>query len=83
MATRNPLTVSAASIPDASQDCLYDEDRAAGLLAVSPRTLQKWRFTGGGPRFVRLSSRCIRYRHSELVNWTQHLTRSSTSDGGP
>ena len=82
MTTRNPLTVSPASIPDVSQDCLYDEVRAAALMGVSPRTMQKWRVTGAGPRYVRLSGRCIRYRRSDLMEWTQHLTRSSTSDCG-
>lgn len=41
---------------------LIDEKPAADFLDLTDRTLQKFRQQGGGPPFVRISSRCIKYR---------------------
>ena len=61
---------------------LIDEKTAAAFLDLSPRTLQGLRFRGGGPRFVRISARCIRYRRLDCRDWAVHRLRSSTSDAG-
>ena len=55
----------------ASPDTLIDEITAARILKVSTRALQKWRSSGGGPPFIRLSSRAIRYRPSDLAGWIE------------
>jgi hypothetical protein len=60
-------------------DIFLDEGRAAELLSLNPRTLQQWRLRGRGPRFVRISSRCIRYRYRDLMAWADRLLQSSTS----
>ncbi|TDJ70671.1 MAG: DNA-binding protein [Proteobacteria bacterium] len=62
-----PLNASETTGPDT----LIDEITAAGTLKVSTRALQKWRSSGGGPPFVRLSSRAIRYRRSDLAEWIE------------
>jgi predicted DNA-binding transcriptional regulator AlpA len=61
-------------------DALASEQSAAEFLGVTPRALQKWRMTGEGPRFVRISSRCVRYRRRELVEWAQAHLKASTSE---
>jgi len=54
---------------------LLNEAQAAEYLAVSPRTLQAWRFYGRGPRWIKLSARCVRYAKDDLDAWiTEHLT---------
>ena len=54
---------------------LLNEEQAAKVLNVAQRTLQAWRFQGKGPAFVRISSRCIRYRRPDLEAWIDsHLT---------
>ena len=58
---------------------LLDERQAAGRLCLAVRTLQKWRVTGGGPRFVKLG-RSVRYRQSDLDQWVRERQRTSTSD---
>lgn len=63
-------------------EALLDERRAAAYLSVSPRTLRNWRTRGGGPKFVKVSARCIRYRVKDLAEWTERRTRRSTSDLG-
>ena len=61
-------------------DALLSEGQAATLLGVTPRALQAWRQRGGGPLFVRISSRCIRYRKRDLVAFAEARLRSSTSE---
>ena len=61
---------------------LVDETQAADFLALSKRTLRNWRTRGGGPKFVKVSNRCIRYRLQDLIDWTEKKTRRSTSDLG-
>ena len=63
-----------------SQDpnqCL-DEREAARLLAHPVRTLQAWRYRGGGPKFVKFS-RSVRYRLRDLIEWMDSSTREHTS----
>lgn len=61
---------------------LMNENDAADLLGYSVRSLQNWRVRGGGPKFVRVSARSIRYRTRDLVEWIENRTRTSTSDRG-
>ncbi|MBT5566725.1 MAG: helix-turn-helix domain-containing protein [Rhodospirillaceae bacterium] len=62
---------------------LVNENIAAEYLGLSPRTLQNWRVRGGGPLFVRISNRSIRYRLSDIQDWIEARIRRSTSDPGP
>jgi predicted DNA-binding transcriptional regulator AlpA len=55
---------------------------AAGILKMSHRTLESFRLRGGGPRYVRLSRRAVRYHPADLDAWIEESRRSSTSDAG-
>lgn len=66
----------------AAPTLLLSERDAASQLGLTPRTLQSWRIKGGGPPFVRVSSRCIRYRPEDLATWAAERLRTSTSDQG-
>ena len=59
---------------------LIDEKDAAAFLGYSVRALQNWRVRGGGPNFVRVSKRSVRYRRKDLIEWTDDNTVSSTSE---
>ena len=61
---------------------LIDETEAAAFLGLTIRCLQGWRYKGRGPKFVRVSARCIRYRRSELREFADARLRTSTSDTG-
>ena len=61
-------------------DALLTEQQASALLGVTARALQKWRSNGSGPSFVRISSRCIRYRRRDLVDWAVERIKCSTSE---
>ena len=53
--------------------------QVAEFLGVSPRTLEDWRLRGGGPRFVRMGSRVVRYRPREVARWIADREVASTS----
>ena len=56
------MDVRSESQTEVLTQSLVNENVAAKYLGLSPRTLQNWRVRGGGPLFVRISNRSIRYR---------------------
>ncbi len=65
--------------PDTQSDQLINEREAAMILCYSVRALQNWRHRGGGPDFVKVSSRSVRYRRADLDKWIAARTVSNTS----
>lgn len=61
-------------------DRLINETEAAGFIGYTIRALQGWRLRGGGPRFVKVSGRSIRYRRRDLIAWAEARLKSSTSE---
>ena len=61
---------------------LIDEKAAADFLDLTDRTMQKKRQRGDGPRYIVLSSRCIKYTRLLLKEYADERLRSSTSDPG-
>lgn len=56
---------------------------AADRLGVAVGTLRQWRYLGGrGPRHIRCG-RVVRYRLSDISEYLDQQTRTSTSDQGP
>ena len=80
MRTQSTLHVSTHPSETPEPDLYLTEARAGEILGVNPRTLQQWRLRGGGPRYVRISSRCVRYRYRDLTQWMEDRLRSSTSE---
>lgn len=62
---------------------LINEAQAADFLGITSRCLQNWRYRGGGPKYVRVSIRCIRYTRHDIRKWAKGRARTSTSDPGP
>lgn len=44
-------------------------EQAAEWLGMKANTLKEWRSDEKGPRFVRVSARCIRYPMEYLIQW--------------
>lgn len=59
---------------------LLTESEAADAIGLTPRFLTERRRQGDGPPFVRISSRCVRYRPADLERWAAERLRTSTSD---
>ncbi|EDP61039.1 hypothetical protein BAL199_29010 [alpha proteobacterium BAL199] len=58
--------------------CINQMELAA-RWRISHRTLERWRWTGEGPKFVKLGGRVV-HRLSEVEEYEQAMIRSSTSD---
>jgi hypothetical protein len=54
---------------------------AAAILRCSVASLNRWRLTGEGPKFVYVGRR-VRYEHTALADFIAASTRNSTSDPG-
>ena len=59
---------------------LIDEKVAADFLGMTDRFMQNRRQQGGGPPYVLISSRCVRYTRRRLKVWADERVRTSTSD---
>ena len=68
-------------IPEHPDALLYTVE-AALLLGLSPRTLEALRLRGGGPVFIKVTPKAVRYRRRDLAAWLDARQRRSTSDPG-
>ena len=60
---------------------LFNTEQAADALRVSPRTLEKMRVEGRGPKFFKIG-RLVYYSAETLEEWKRSRLRTSTSDRG-
>ena len=76
---QNPAKPTLLQASDAASGRLVlSEDEAAELLNLSPRTLQRMRRDGGGPRFVRMGRR-LGYLKADLLAWLDANAATSSS----
>jgi predicted DNA-binding transcriptional regulator AlpA len=71
------LTIVSAAVPTREPMLpseLIDEPTLASRLGVSRSTLQSWRYTGRGPRFLKLG-RMVRYRSADIDAYLRANTR--------
>lgn len=65
---------------DENKPQYFTVKEAADYLRLTPGTLDKLRHYGGGPEFVRISARCIRYERAALDAWMNVRRCASVSD---
>jgi len=58
-----------------------DTEQAAAHLNMRPKTLARYRVSGGGPVY-HLLGRLVRYLREDLDEWARGRRRASTSDDG-
>ncbi len=79
------MTQAATTVPpmrDASPgpaSRYLSNDEAASFLKLSPRTLEKQRVTGGGPKFRKFGRRVV-YAIEDLESWANARSCDTTSD---
>jgi hypothetical protein len=61
-------------------DQLLNEKEAADFLCYSVRALQNWRVRGGGPAFIKVSARSVRYCRRDLIAWRDQRRVPHTSE---
>jgi predicted DNA-binding transcriptional regulator AlpA len=71
----NPPQYNESGFPDR----LLSVYEAARFLGLSVSTLNKRRFTGEGPRFIKLGRRVL-YDIADLKEWASERKRQSTSE---
>lgn len=59
-------------------DELLRTDEAAEILDMKPTTLEAWRCRGGGPVFLKLGKKAVRYRRGDLEAFKKSGTRTNT-----
>ena len=57
------------AVGSGEEDILLTPDDVARMMRVSRRTVSTWRYRGKGPRYVRVTHNCVRYRMSEVRKW--------------
>lgn len=60
---------------------LLTTKEAAQRLRISRRTLETWRRSGRGPRYIALSRRAIRYAVADLDTFAAARSRRATCEG--
>ncbi|WP_247392163.1 helix-turn-helix domain-containing protein [Ralstonia pseudosolanacearum] len=74
-ASATPLQSAALAQPQR----YLTNDEAAEYLRLSPRTLEKQRVIGGGPRFRKFGRR-VMYAVADLDTWADQRSFEATSD---
>ena len=60
--------------PMTNTEPLVTQEEVAEYLSVSTRTLEHWRRVNLGPPYVKLGTRAVRYRMSEVGRWLAPVT---------
>ena len=60
-------------------DQLLTEKQAADLICYTQRALQNWRVRGGGPHYVKVGGRSVRYQRRDVLNWIEAHKRKHSS----
>jgi len=72
------MTPDPRQFEDAMQP-LLTQRQCAEALALSERTLERFRVSGVGPKFVRMG-KSVRYRLNDVEVWLASRLRGSTSE---
>ena len=67
------------ALGDDEGDRLFTAAETARFLNVSERCLENWRVRGGGPKYLRLSRRCVRYRRRAIWDFLDERGADNTS----
>ena len=58
-----------------------NQTELAARWSISARTLERWRWTGEGPAFLKIGGRVV-YRLEDVLAYEQARQRRSTADRG-
>ena len=84
-ATKNAAIVLAVShSQEVVMDKLLTRKQVAEFLGIEPGTLARWKWAGkDGPPSVKVGTRSIRYRQSDVESWMSKAGKSSETKTGP
>ncbi|MES3055051.1 helix-turn-helix domain-containing protein [Sphingomonas faeni] len=58
---------------------LLTPQAVAEVLGLTERTLERWRITGEGPRYIKLSRSTVRYLPEDLATFVADRIRANTA----
>lgn len=61
-------------------ETLLDTKATAEYLGLAEITLAKMRGKGTGPKFIRVTSKAVRYRFSDIDSWLARSQHTSTAE---
>lgn len=64
-----PHMVAGAKRDDSNKSVLISTEQAAQMTAMSVNWFRQKRVTGGGPPYVKMGTRSVRYRLTDLQEW--------------
>jgi predicted DNA-binding transcriptional regulator AlpA len=67
-------------VSEGPDDELLSTDETAQWLEVSTQWLEIMRGRSGGPRFVRISPRIVKYRRADVRLWLRQRSHASTKE---
>ncbi|MDR3525583.1 MAG: helix-turn-helix domain-containing protein [Acetobacteraceae bacterium] len=62
----NTASPADAPVAESNPPALLTPAETAALLRVNTRRLERWRATGEGPAFVKMTAKAILYRRSDI-----------------
>ena len=68
-----------SAVADAAASNLLTTREAAVVLRVNHKRLERWRMTGEGPAYVRMTSKSIAYRRCDIDAFVADRLRTSTA----
>lgn len=71
------------SIESKSKFDLLTTAEAAEHLRLSPRTLERWRAEGIGPKFIKMGPRAVLYAPTELASFVARNEFQTTAEASP
>ena len=76
--TAETLKLTATPIPYRHKDEILSTDQAAVDYNIPRRVLTDLRTSGGGPTYIKVSHRCVRYRRGDIEQWLSERTKRFT-----
>lgn len=71
--------VAAMQQASAEMQKLLTPTAVSELLGVAERTLERWRITGEGPRYVKLTRKVVRYLADDLAAFVAERVKANTA----
>ncbi len=81
MVIETKLRAETAVNPDDDDNLLIDGRELARWLGLSPRTIEVWRWKGGGPKYRKVG-RYVRYRKGVVREWMESREFENTAQYG-
>ncbi|MBX9727093.1 MAG: helix-turn-helix domain-containing protein [Rickettsiales bacterium] len=79
---QSSAAIEAAQADNKNPDALLTQKQVASEWGITVKALEKWRFSGGGPTYVKLGeSRCaaVRYRRKDIKEYVENFMREHTT----